>query len=81
MNKTRKNTIKTNELSEMRTYTLNGYEQKILIDGKKKENTIVIFLHGGPGSPIPFSAGQPGNVPGNYGKCHNGILGSAWMRN
>ena len=30
MNKKRKNIIDLNEISELRTYTLNGFEQKVL---------------------------------------------------
>lgn len=63
MNKQRKNIIQSNEISEIRTYTLNGFQQKVLIEGKKKTNPIVIFLHGGPGSPIPFCEGCRGMFP------------------
>lgn len=63
MNKKRKNIIDLNEISELRTYTLNGFEQKVLIEGRKKTNPIVIFLHGGPGSPIPFCEGCRGMFP------------------
>lgn len=63
MNKQRKAIIEANEISEIRTYNLGGYEQKVLIEGRKKENPIVIFLHGGPGSPVPFSVGCRGMFP------------------
>ena len=63
MNKSRKTTIQTDELSELRTLTLGGYPQKIMIDGKYKNNPIVICLHGGPGSPVPFSEGCRGIFP------------------
>lgn len=63
MNRKRKEIIKNNEISELVTYTLGGYEQKILIEGKSKELPIVITLHGGPGTPIPFSAGCRGLFP------------------
>ena len=43
MNKSRKTTIQTDELSELRTLTLGGYPQKIMIDGKYKNNPIVIL--------------------------------------
>lgn len=59
----RKEIIAGNEISEIATVNLNGYEQKILIEGKKKENPIVITLHGGPGTPIPFSVGCRGMFP------------------
>ena len=32
----------------------------MLIEGKSKDNPIVITLHGGPGTPIPFSVGCRG---------------------
>lgn len=37
MNRKRKNIIGLNEISELRTYTLNGFEQKVLIEGRKKQ--------------------------------------------
>lgn len=63
MNKKRKAIIAANEISELRTYDLGGYSQKVLIEGKKKSNPIVIVLHGGPGSPIPFGVGCRGLFP------------------
>ncbi len=55
--------INKNEISELCTYTLGGYKQKVLIEGKSKELPIVITLHGGPGTPIPFSVGCRGLLP------------------
>lgn len=52
-----------NEISELCTCSLGGYQQKVLIEGKRKENPIVITLHGGPGTPIPFSVGCRGMFP------------------
>ena len=63
MNKTRKSIIENNEISEIVTLELSGYPQKVLIEGKKKDLPIVIFLHGGPGTPIPFSVGCRGMFP------------------
>ncbi len=63
MNKKRKSVIANNEISEIRTYSLGGYNQKVLIDGSKRSNPILIFLHGGPGSPIPFCEGCRGMFP------------------
>lgn len=63
MNHRRKTVIATNEISELKTYSLGGYDQKVLIEGKYKTNPIMIFLHGGPGSPIPFSEGCRGMFP------------------
>ncbi len=55
--------INKNEISELNTYTLGGYKQKVLIEGKSKELPVVITLHGGPGTPIPFSVGCRGLLP------------------
>lgn len=63
MNKIRKEIIANNEISELKTYSLNGYEQKVLIEGRKRDLPITLFLHGGPGSPIPFCAGCRGLFP------------------
>ena len=52
--------IAANEISEIIAVDLNGYEQKILVEGKRKDLPIVITLHGGPGTPIPFSVGCRG---------------------
>lgn len=63
MNKLRKNIIERNEISQLCQFTLGGYSQKVLIEGKSKDNPIVITLHGGPGTPIPFSVGCRGMFP------------------
>ncbi len=63
MNKKRKNTIQQNEISQIFTFDLGGYPQKILIEGKSKKLPVVITLHGGPGTPIPFSVGCRGMFP------------------
>ena len=44
MNKKRKEIIANNEISEIYTLNLGGYNQKVLFEGKKKELPIVIFL-------------------------------------
>ena len=59
-NKKRKS---SNEISELCSFSLGGYQQKVLIEGKSKDNPIVITLHGGPGTPIPFSVGCRGVFP------------------
>lgn len=59
----RKQIIAQNEISEIREFELGGFPQKAAIDGKKRSNPVVIFLHGGPGSPIPFSVGCRGMFP------------------
>lgn len=63
MDKRRKEIVAGNEVSLMKTYCLNGYNQKVLIEGKKKDLPVIVFLHGGPGSPIPFCAGCRGLFP------------------
>ena len=63
MNKKRKAIIEQNEISELVTFSLGGYEQKVLIEGKSKNLPVVITLHGGPGTPIPFSVGCRGLFP------------------
>lgn len=59
----RKDVISNNEVSELCSFQLNGYEQKVLIEGKRKDLPIIITLHGGPGTPIPFSVGCRGLFP------------------
>lgn len=59
----RKNTGTDNEISELISLSLNGYEQKVLIEGKRRTLPVVITLHGGPGMPIPFSVGCRGLFP------------------
>lgn len=63
MNKERKAIIESNEISEIRTYKLGGFNQKVMFDGKSKESPIILFLHGGPGAPIPFGEGCRGLFP------------------
>lgn len=59
----RKNISTNNEISDLISLSLNGYEQKILIEGKSRTLPVVITLHGGPGTPIPFSVGCRGLFP------------------
>ena len=63
MDKKRKRVIAQNEVSDLYTFELGGYGQKVLIEGKSRELPVVISLHGGPGTPIPFSAGCRGLFP------------------
>lgn len=63
MNEARKQYIASCEVSELVELTLGGYNQKVLIEGKSKLLPVVICLHGGPGSPVPFSAGCRGLFP------------------
>lgn len=59
----RKEYIKSCEISEVVAVRLGGIEQKISIEGKSKSLPVVIMLHGGPGSPVPFSVGCRGLFP------------------
>ena len=51
------------EVSELYNVFLGGIEQKILVEGKRRDLPIVITLHGGPGMPIPFAVGCRGMFP------------------
>lgn len=53
----------TNEVSVIKKFPLGGYPQKVLFEGLKKTNPIMLTLHGGPGLPIPFSVGCRGLFP------------------
>lgn len=63
MTKNRKDIISANRISEIYDWKLGGYEQKVLIEGKEENLPIVVTLHGGPGTPIPFSVGCRGLFP------------------
>jgi len=59
----RKDVIKNNEISAIYEFNLGGYPQKVMIEGKSRKLPVVLFLHGGPGTPIPLSAGSRGMFP------------------
>lgn len=59
----RKKYINSCEISELDEFDLGGYAQKVLIEGKNKQLPVVITLHGGPGSPVPFGVGCRGLFP------------------
>lgn len=59
----RKEYMKSCEISEIQTVELGGYAQKIAVEGKFKNLPVIICLHGGPGSPVPFSVGCRGLFP------------------
>lgn len=63
MKKNRKELIAGNKVSEIYEWKLGGYQQKVLLEGKEESLPIVITLHGGPGTPIPFSVGCRGLFP------------------
>ena len=51
------------QVSALYTFTLGGYPQKVSMEGKRKDLPVVITLHGGPGTPIPFCTGARGLFP------------------
>lgn len=59
----RKKYIESCQISAIKTYDLDGYPQKVLLEGKSGSAPIIIYLHGGPGSPMPFCAGSRGLFP------------------
>lgn len=60
MDKKRKQYIENCEVSYIETATLGGYEQKFAVEGKSAKLPVLLCLHGGPGSPVPFSVGCRG---------------------
>ncbi|MGG0666257.1 alpha/beta fold hydrolase [Viridibacillus arvi] len=60
---------KSNELidnsgvSELVELNINGTKQYIFIEGKDKEESVILFLHGGPGQPLPFGVSSRGVYP------------------
>lgn len=63
MNKKRAEYIKRCEVSQVKEYELGGYKQKVVFDGLKSSSPILLYLHGGPGFPIPFCEGSRGTFP------------------
>lgn len=69
MNKKRKAVIEVNKISTIEEFVLGGYPQKVLIEGKSDDLPVVITLHGGPGTPIPFCVGARGLFPDFTDNC------------
>lgn len=69
MTKKRKAVINSNKVSMIKEFNLNDYPQKVLIEGKSENLPVVITLHGGPGSPIPFCVGARGLFPELTDNC------------
>ncbi len=63
MGSKRKEIIAKNKVSELYDWTLGGYDQKVLVEGREASLPVVITLHGGPGTPMPFSVGCRGLFP------------------
>lgn len=69
MNRKRKAVIDANKVSTVEEFVLGGYPQKVLIEGKNEDLPVVITLHGGPGTPIPFCVGARGLFPEFTDNC------------
>lgn len=69
MNRKRKAVIESNKVSSVEEFVLGGYPQKVLIEGKNENLPVVITLHGGPGTPIPFCVGARGLFPEFTDNC------------
>lgn len=63
MNHARKRNIAGNAISEVAEFTLGGRAQKVSIEGERAELPVLLILHGGPGSPLPFAVGRRGLFP------------------
>lgn len=55
--------IRDNNISEIQEINLNGFSQKVLLEGKSKDLPILIMVHGGPGLPIPTGVAFRGQYP------------------
>ena len=63
MSKERRRYLESCEVSRLARYELGGVEQKVTLEGRRADAPVVIFLHGGPGSPLPVSVGTRGMFP------------------
>ena len=63
MKRERKEYIARCEISELCEAELGGFRQKFLIEGLREGTPVVVFLHGGPGFPVPFCTGARGLFP------------------
>lgn len=63
MNRERKRYCAQCEVSAVKIFNLGGFPQKVAIEGRRKNLPVVVCLHGGPGSPVPFSVGCRGLFP------------------
>lgn len=60
---TLKNSTNRNKVSELQQIKLQNKKQTVLLEGKSKDLPILITVHGGPGTPIPFSIGARNAFP------------------
>lgn len=60
---TLKSSMKRNEISELQQIKLDNKMQTVLLEGKRKDLPVLIAVHGGPGTPIPFGIGGRGAFP------------------
>ena len=54
---------RSKDISETKEFILGGYKQTLLIEAKNSELPILITVHCGPGSAIPFNVGCRGMFP------------------
>ncbi len=71
-----KQLIKSGGISDFRKVDIAGTEQYILIEGKDRSKPITLFLHGGPGVPMPFDA----NSRALYPSIINSTVAVYWDR-
>lgn len=57
------NAIKEGGIAELVELHVNGTKQFIFIESKSTDRPIILFLHGGPGKPIPFGVSSRGVYP------------------
>ncbi|WP_053365144.1 alpha/beta hydrolase [Bacillus sp. FJAT-27245] len=58
-----KEQTRNNGISEMVELEVNGTKQYLLIEGKDVHKPVILFLHGGPGQPLPFGVSSRGVHP------------------
>ncbi|WIM68695.1 alpha/beta hydrolase [Corynebacterium breve] len=63
INHSRNKVIQSHSISEIREYTLGGIPQKVMLDGADSSAPLVVYFHGGPGSPLPYNVGSRGMLP------------------
>ena len=56
-------------ISRVEIVSLGGHPQKILLEGRDASLPILLVLHGGPGSPLPFCVGSRGLFPEITERC------------